>query len=210
MVEGQHRWEAMNTTLGILNRLPKDFFSHVHFCSPFDCESSVFLLDDKSITCHHAAINDIRSCDKFVLRTIPTLVHDDHFLIVHRDGFPINPAKWTDEFLEYDYIGAPWCWADGRNNVGCGGFCIRSTRLAKWIAKQDFQHDMNEDEIICHRFYDKAVAKGFKFAPVGLAAKFSLENQLPDQPRTLDDVFGFHGKMHLREVKERTKLERKS
>lgn len=208
MVEGMQRWEALDTALGVLNRLPSGFFSHVSFSSPFDLESSMLTFKGQTlarIDCHYAAITDIRSCDRFVLRVLPGLVHADYFMIVHRDGFPINPAKWTDEFLDYDYIGAPWCWTDGRNNVGCGGFSMRSKRLAMWVAEQDFKHDMNEDEIICHKFYDRAIAAGFKFAPVSLAARFSLENQLPNKPRTLDDVFGFHGKMYLPEVRERTK-----
>lgn len=61
----------------------------------------------------------------------------DHFLIIQYDGFPINIDKWTNEFLKYDYIGAPWFFF--LNNfkiyphlVGNGGFSLRSFNLIKY------------------------------------------------------------------------------
>jgi hypothetical protein len=203
MVEGQDRLSALSTLKKVAQRMPTGFFSRIHFCTPFE-KPGELNLSDCAVSCHHAPIENIRTCDRYVLRTIPFLCQADHYMIVHKDGYPIHPEKWTDEFLQYDYIGAPWRWTDGRNNVGCGGFCIRSRRLGQWIAAQQFEHDMNEDEIICHRFYDQAVAAGFTFAPVSLAARFSLENQLDDLPRTLDDVFGFHGKFHLSTINSTT------
>ena len=41
--------------------------------------------------------------------------------LVSEDG-----NRWRDEFLEYDYIGAPWnVPAGSRNNIGNGGFSLR-------------------------------------------------------------------------------------
>jgi hypothetical protein len=35
--------------------------------------------------------------------------YDTEFaILVHEDGFIVNPECWSDEFLKYDYIGAPW------------------------------------------------------------------------------------------------------
>lgn len=65
-------------------------------------------------------------------------VDTDYCLIIHDDGFIVNPHLWTDDFLKYDYIGAPWylginrglTWLQDRHNlVGNGGFCIRSKKL---------------------------------------------------------------------------------
>ena len=35
-------------------------------------------------------------------------IHTDYAMIVHADGFVVHPEMWRDEFLDYDYIGAPW------------------------------------------------------------------------------------------------------
>ena len=29
-------------------------------------------------------------------------------MLIHSDGYVINPSAWRDDFLDYDYIGAPW------------------------------------------------------------------------------------------------------
>jgi len=112
-------------------------------------------------------------------------------MIVQRDGFFINVNAWRNEFLDYDYIGAPW--ADG--GVGNGGFSIRSKRLLKFVANHptssDPQFDFSpEDGLICSTFRKDLESTGHRFAPTNVAANFSREGLffLPE------DVFGFHGK----------------
>ena len=39
---------------------------------------------------------------------VPRWLRTDHFLLIQWDGHAVNAAAWTDEFLAYDYIGAPW------------------------------------------------------------------------------------------------------
>ena len=34
-------------------------------------------------------------------------IHTDYVLQIHADGFVVHPEMWRDEFLDYDYIGAP-------------------------------------------------------------------------------------------------------
>ena len=29
-------------------------------------------------------------------------------MLIHDDGFVVNPDSWQDDFLNYDYIGAPY------------------------------------------------------------------------------------------------------
>ena len=33
---------------------------------------------------------------------------NDFVMVIQEDGYIVNPNLWDDEFLEYDYIGAPW------------------------------------------------------------------------------------------------------
>jgi hypothetical protein len=37
----------------------------------------------------------------------PVHVDTEFAILVHEDGFIVNPECWSDEFF-YDYIGAPW------------------------------------------------------------------------------------------------------
>ncbi len=134
-----------------------------------------------------------------------------HCLFVQADSFVVNYKLWKDEFLKYDYIGAPW--SDElvinenlvlnvkKNPVGNGGFSLRSRKLLRTTAKIDYDSLKfplkSEDVVICHYLYDKMIEEGIKFAPPKLAAQFSIENVNNLYGQNLNSVFGFHGK-HLR------------
>ena len=134
-----------------------------------------------------------------------------HCLVVQADSFVVNHKLWKDEFLKYDYIGAPW--SDElvinqnlvlnvkKNPVGNGGFSLRSRKLVQATAKIDYDSLKfplkSEDVIICHYLYNKMIEEGVKFAPPKLAAQFSIENVNNLYGQNPDSVFGFHGK-HLR------------
>jgi len=134
-----------------------------------------------------------------------------HCLFVQADSFVVNYKLWKDEFLKYDYIGAPW--SDElvinenlvlnvkKNPVGNGGFSLRSRKLLQTTAKIDYDSLKfplkSEDVVICHYLYDKMIEEGIKFAPPKLAAQFSIENVNNLYGQNLNSVFGFHGK-HLR------------
>lgn len=58
---------------------------------------------------------------KFAYEELPNLINTEFYLSIHDDGFIINPHLWDDNFLNYDYIGAPWKNYGQRNRVGNGG-----------------------------------------------------------------------------------------
>ncbi len=121
---------------------------------------------------------------------------NDFVLVVQDDGFIINPALWTDEFLQYDYIGAPWpsekdsAWIElqtpcmrpymyknlAQNRVGNGGFSLRSKKYLEYSAQFPSCDGFGEDAFLNILNYDKAIEFGIKFAPFELAMKFSYEN----------------------------------
>ena len=77
-----------------------------------------------------------------------------HILVIQHDGFVLDASCWTDEYLNYDYIGAPWLESDGFN-VGNGGFSLRSTRLHENLAHDDqIQGLQPEDSAICRIYRD--------------------------------------------------------
>ena len=45
---------------------------------------------------------------KFFISDLHNYFDTDYVLTFQSDGFILNPDAWTDEFFDYDYIGAPW------------------------------------------------------------------------------------------------------
>jgi len=76
-----------------------------------------------------------------------------HVLSIQYDSWIVNPSAWTDEFLEYDYIGAPWSWFPDKN-VGNSGFCLRSRRLLEFLAahREAFPIKLPEDVSLCREY----------------------------------------------------------
>lgn len=119
-------------------------------------------------------------------------IETSHILLIQFDGYVLDGSAWTDEYLQYDYIGAPWAYTDGRN-VGNGGFSLRSAHLHKILATDPFiTVGSPEDEIICRLFRGYLETHhGIKYAPDELAHRFSFEMHRPIQK-----TFGFHNYFH--------------
>lgn len=137
-------------------------------------------------------IDTIRSKDEyshFIVKKLAPYIKTEFVLIIQADGYVLDGSAWTDEFLQYDYIGATWQYQDGRN-VGNGGFSLRSLKLHQILHEDDFiKHIYPEDEAI-GRLYRGYLEKtyGIKFAPEALANRFSFECNEPKQ-----STLGFHG-----------------
>ena len=43
----------------------------------------------------------------FMVYKLGAYIETDYAIIIHHDGFVVNPESWSDKFLEYDYIGSP-------------------------------------------------------------------------------------------------------
>jgi len=157
---------------------------------------------------------DFLGYSRFIIRQLHEHVDTEHCLIIQADGFVINPRLWRDEFLAFDYVGAPWPervalrFGDekwfylGKNRVGNGGFSLRSRKLLQRTAKIDFDRLpfplKSEDLVICHYLYEEMLDSGIAFAPIELAQKFAIESPPAQYRQELESVFGFHGKHWLR------------
>ena len=155
---------------------------------------------------------DFLGYSKLIMENLHKYFETSHCLIVQSDSFVVNSELWKKEFLNYDYIGAPW--SDEikvnsnliinakKNPVGNGGFSLRSQKLAKITSKINYDSLefplKSEDILICHYLYEKMLEQGVRFAPAELAAKFSMENINHLYGQDVNSVFGFHGK-HLRD-----------
>ena len=158
---------------------------------------------------------DFNGYSKFIIEDLHEYFDTSHCLIVQADSFVVNSSLWKNDFLDFDYIGAPWSnkievniglkklVLELKNTpVGNGGFSLRSHKLAKECSKINYDSlnypIKSEDIIICHYLHKEMLDNGIKFAPADLAAKFSIENVNHLYGQNVSNVFGFHGK-HLRD-----------
>ncbi|HTV28378.1 MAG TPA: DUF5672 family protein [Xanthobacteraceae bacterium] len=111
--------------------------------------------------------------------------------LLHWDSWIVDPLMWTPAFLEYDYIGAPWGYTDGRN-VGCGAFAIRSVELMRFLAANQDQYPFapREDDALGRDYRPYLEKSGFSWAPDNLALQFCFECSRTDTGRGRH--FGFH------------------
>lgn len=139
---------------------------------------------------------------QFVLRELPAHVNTSHVLVTQWDGFVLDAAAWTDEFLRYDYVGAVWPDEPAAQAVGNGGFSLRSARLLAAGMDPRITETHPEDQMLCrrHRVLLETV-HGVRFAPVELARRFAFENESPRGA-----TFGFHGPYNLPRVLDEGRL----
>ena len=157
-------------------------------------------------------INSLKDYSDFIIYKLHEYIETTHVLIVQWDGFVIKSKKWTNDFMKYDYIGAPfvprgddfnYCRDMNGNfySVGNGGFSIRSKRLLeapnKFNLEDNFRYTKNHEDgffSVLHREFLES--KGYNWAPLELAREFSIESPLNIQ-ELINLPFGFHGKKML-------------
>ncbi len=155
------------------------------------------------------AITLTEEYSKFIIEKLDDYVYTPHVLIIQYDGFILNPLAWSDDFLKYDYIGAPWLVRNasvnrfgfpkellGQRVVGNGGFSLRSkkmTSLCARLSKENFFKVYHpEDVVLCVHERKFLEEKGILFAPVEVAQRFCFESEDTDN-YSWNDQFGFHG-----------------
>ncbi|GAC1574039.1 MAG: hypothetical protein NVS3B5_04070 [Sphingomicrobium sp.] len=142
--------------------------------------------------CPIAPIGSREAYSRFMVQSLHRHIETSHALSVQWDGYVLDPARWDPEFLEYDYVGAPWPHFDGPMRVGNGGFSLRSRRLLEACATLDIG-DEAEDVAICRTHRPMLERRfGLRFAPEGLAGRFAFERAAPR-----GDEFGFHGAFNM-------------
>jgi hypothetical protein len=152
------------------------------------------LTDD--ITFYQIPKLDHSNISRFRFEELYKYIQTEYYLSIQTDGFVINPHLWTDEFLQYDYIGAPWPslpW-NSVNRVGNGGFRLESKRLLN-LCTNIVWNGQHDDVMITNTFKDYFEEHGCKFPSIEVAATFSLEHKIPEVVYDLNNCFGFHGKL---------------
>ena len=76
---------------------------------------------------------------------VPKYLTTEWAIFIQWDSWLLDASQWADEFLQYDYIGAPWWYFDHLNvGNGCG---LRSTRLMRFLAVEGIT---GQEEAIGH------------------------------------------------------------
>jgi len=158
-------------------------------------------------------ITNYNEYNYYVVYKLGEHINTSHCLLVQPDGFVLFPEKWDDTWLEYDYIGAPWAYAEdayidpfgNHHRVGNGGFSLRSKKFLNvpnevevpwetnnsdfyWMPKGVVNY--HEDGNVCVHNRHIFLEQGCKYAPVEVAVKFSQETRVPECEGITP--FGFH------------------
>jgi hypothetical protein len=126
---------------------------------------------------------------------VPNHLTTSHAIFIQWDSWIVNTLQWTDDYLQYDYVGAPWWYEDGFNvGNGCG---LRSLRLMRHLAarKQAYPLIMKEEDHLLSRVYRMPLEKqGFRWAPCPLASRFAFECT---RPAVDSQHFMFHDSLNF-------------
>lgn len=149
-------------------------------------------------------IIDIDSWSKAIIYELPKYIETDYCLLIHSDGYIINPELWDDNWLNYDYIGAPWplpqdnySYRDiyGKIQRVGNSVSLRSRKLLGVPAKYNlewkpFYGFYNEDGFIAVNNRHTYESDGCKFAPIEVAKYFGKEHELEENKDI--KTFTFH------------------
>ena len=159
------------------------------------------------------SLNSLKDYNHFIIYELHKYIQTSHIILVQWDGFILNQDKWVDDFLKYDYIGAPFIpraenFKYSRDKyedfycIGNGGFSLRSLSLLKAPSKYKLEDNaletFNHEDGFFSVYYRKFLeSKGFKWAPFSLAKRFSVESPITFK-EFINLPFGFHGKKLLK------------
>jgi len=150
-------------------------------------------------------IKNISEWGKFVIFELHKYIDSDFIILIHPDGFIVNPQSWSNDFLNYDFIGAPWklpkdnfSYRDFFGNIIRVGnsVSLRSKRILKLPSEiglkwENFDHDFpHEDGFLTVQNRHLLESKGIQFAPLSIAKYFSKEATIPENKGI--ETFLFH------------------
>lgn len=150
-------------------------------------------------------IKNIDDWNKAIIFNLKDYVDTDFCMLIHADGYVVNPESWRPEFLNYDYIGAPWPMPtddysyrtpDGEIVRVGNSVSIRSREMLHLpyqleVTWRSYFGNTNEDGFLtCHnrRLFQHY---GARYAPIEVAKHFSRELDIPEN-EDVENPFAFH------------------
>ncbi len=139
-------------------------------------------------------IRSVKDYSRWMMTELRNYVPGSHVLVIQWDSFVTNPNLWSNDFLNYDYIGPVWPHHP-ETPVGNGGFSLRSARLLSALLDPEMKIGHPEDYYICAENKQLLEEKyGIQFAPVTIAEQFAVERT------AWHPAFGFHGLFNFANV----------
>ena len=149
-------------------------------------------------------IDSIDSWNKAIIYELHNYVQTDYAMLIHADGYVIRPDLWKPEFLDYDYIGAPWplprdnfsyLTPEGQLVRVGNSVSIRSKKIMELPSKlglpwKAYYGYTNEDGFLCCHNKLTLEQEGVTFAPLELAKHFSKEHEIEENKGL--STFAFH------------------
>lgn len=131
-------------------------------------------------------------------------VWTDYAMIIHADGYIINPELWNPDWLLYDFIGAPWplpmddySYRDVNGRIVRVGnsVSLRSKKIMKLphdmqLEWKSYHGNTNEDGFLCCHNRHLLEQQGCLFAPLPVAVHFSKEHEIGENVGL--KTFAFH------------------
>ena len=146
-------------------------------------------------------IKTTKNYSDLLLTGLRQYVVGTHVLIIQWDSFILHPEMWTNDFLQYDYIGAVWPHHPD-TPVGNGGFSLRSVKLLEALESPAISKRHPEDFCICVDNKEALENQfGIRFAPTNVAEQFAVERS------EWHPAFGFHGLFNFSRVLADAELE---
>ena len=149
-------------------------------------------------------IKNINDWNRAIVYDLGDYIETDYAILIHADGYIINPELWNPDWLRFDFIGAPWplpqddfSYRDIYGTIQRVGnsVSLRSKKLMQlpknlgmeWRSWHGFY---NEDGYICVNMRHVFEEHGCKFAPLEVAVHFSKEHEIFENNG--QKTFAFH------------------
>lgn len=175
-----------------------DFDDHVEAIE----RSSTDILFGSSKIIYDFDCDSIDEWNRKVIQDLYKYVDTTHALLIHHDGYVINPHLWKNEWLELDFIGSPfplptddYSYRDEEGDIQRVGnsVSLRSKKLMERVAQfewKSYHGNTNEDGFISVHHRKQLEKEGFKFGTFEQALDFGREHDLPEHKGR--DTFLFH------------------
>jgi hypothetical protein len=132
--------------------------------------------------------------NRFIIFRLKDFVDTEHCILIHADGSIVFPELWDNNWLSYDYIGAPWplpkddfSYRTTRGEIVRVGnsVSLRSKKLLELPTKLNLEFkpyfgNTNEDGKLCVEWRDIFIENGINYAPLEVAVHFSKELEIPE------------------------------
>jgi len=137
-------------------------------------------------------LKSIYDFDCYAFSELGKHIDTSHMLMVQDHAYILRPELWDDDWLQYDFIGAPWPERDAFISASTGEMVKKLLDLPKKLGLPVVEdRGYTNDDGLVNSYYRKIfLENGIKYPSVHVASRFAYENPIPENEGVLP--FGFH------------------